>query len=179
MALLKAYRGVSPQLHRKAFAAETASLIGDIEIGEESSIWYGAVLRGDVGKIRIGARSNVQDLACIHMTKRLSDSVIGDEVTIGHSVIVHGAIIEDLCLIGMGAILMDNCRIGTGSIVGAGTLITAGTVIPPGSLVLGRPGKVVRPLGPSDLEDLRLSSRRYVALAAEHWGGAEFPDDIP
>lgn len=179
MPLLKAYRNFVPQLGDEAYVAENATLIGDVVIGNESSIWYGAILRGDVGRIRVGARTNIQDLACVHMTKRESDAIIGDEVTIGHSAIIHGAIVESLCLIGMGAIVMDNARIGEGSVVGAGALVTAGAIVPPRSLVLGRPAKVVRPVSEEETEMLRRSALRYVALAKEHFGGAVFDNDIP
>jgi gamma-carbonic anhydrase len=170
MPLIKPYRNVWPTLAQGALIAENATLIGDVEIGEDSSIWYGAILRGDVGKIRIGKRSNVQDLACIHMTKRLSDAILGDAVTVGHAAIIHGAIVEDLCLIGMGAVLLDNARIGEGSIVGAGALVTGGAKIPPRSLVLGRPGKVVRQLSEADVAELLHSSERYVRLSRENFG---------
>jgi len=172
MALIKPYRDISPKLGHDAFVAENATIIGDVVLRDEANVWYGAILRGDVGRIRIGKRSNVQDLACIHMTKRLSDAIIGDEVTIGHAALIHGAIVEDLCLIGMGAILLDNARIGRGSIVAAGTLVTGGVIIPPRSLVMGRPGKVVRELSEKDELELRHSADRYVRLAREHFGPA-------
>jgi gamma-carbonic anhydrase len=177
MALIKSYREVAPKLGDAAYLAENATVIGDVRLGEESSVWYGAVLRGDVGRISIGKRSNVQDLACIHMTKRLSNAIVGDEVTIGHAALIHGAIIEDLCLIGMGAILLDNARIGRGSIVAAGTLVTGAVEIPPRSLVMGRPGKVVRELSDDELLELRHSADRYVRLAREHFGPPTPPLD--
>jgi gamma-carbonic anhydrase len=170
MPLIKPYRNIWPTLSRDAWVAENATLVGDIEIGEETSIWYGATLRGDVGRIRIGKRSNVQDMACIHMTKRVSDAIVGDEVTIGHAALIHGAVVEDLCLIGMGAILLDNAVVGSGSIVGAGALVTGNTKIPPRSLVLGRPAKVVRQLSDADIQELVHSSERYVRLGREHFG---------
>jgi carbonic anhydrase/acetyltransferase-like protein (isoleucine patch superfamily) len=170
MPLIKPYRNVWPRLAPAAFVAENATVIGDVEIGDETSIWYGAILRADVGKIRIGKQSNVQDLACIHMTKRLSDAILGDRVTVGHAAIIHGAVVEDLCLIGMGAVLLDNARIGEGSIVGAGALVTGGAKIPPRSLVLGRPGRVIRQLSDADVEELIHSSERYVRLSREHFG---------
>lgn len=170
MAFIKPYRGIWPKLAEGAYAAENATLIGDIELEEGANVWYGAILRGDVGKIRVGKRTNIQDLACVHMTKRLSDAILGDDVTVGHAALIHGAIVEDLCLIGMGAILLDNAKIGAMSIIGAGSLVTGGTVIPPKSLVMGRPGKVVRTLSDGDIEALKHSSARYVRLSTEHFG---------
>lgn len=171
MALISPYRGVHPILDG-VLLAENATVVGDVEIGIDSSVWYGAVIRADVNKVRIGRATNIQDLSCIHMTGGLSDSILGDEVTVGHSVVIHGAIIEDGCLIGMGSIVMDNARIGEESIVGAGTLITGNTIIPPRSLVLGRPGKVVRVLSAEEAAQGRKSAKKYVGLAHEHWGAS-------
>lgn len=180
MAFIKPYRGIWPRLAEGAFAAENATLIGDIELEEGANVWYGAVLRGDVGKIRVGKRTNIQDLACVHMTKRHSDAILGDDVTVGHAALIHGAIVEELCLIGMGAILLDNARIGAMSIIGAGALVTGGTVIPPRSLVMGRPGKVIRTLSDADVLALKHSAERYVRLSTEHFGpGDEELDSEP
>lgn len=177
MAFIKPYRDIWPKLAEGAFAAENATLIGDVELAEGANVWYGAILRGDVGRIRVGKRTNIQDLACVHMTKRMSDAIIGDDVTIGHAAIIHGAIVEDLCLIGMGAILLDNARIGAMSLIGAGSLVTSGAVIPPKSLVMGRPAKVIRALCDADIEMLKHSAERYLRLSTEHFGPGDEPLD--
>ena len=142
--------------------------MGDVEIGEDSSLWFGSVLRADVGFIRIGRRSNVQDLCMLHMSRDLSNTVIGDEVTIGHGVIIHGATVHDGALIGMGAILMDNVVIGSEALVAAGTLVPAGLEVPPRSLIRGSPGKVVRELREDEWRNGRLLAERYVGVAEQH-----------
>lgn len=167
-ALVKAYRGILPVLKQGCFLADNATVVGDVELGEDANVWYGAVLRGDVGKIRIAAGANIQDLACVHMTKNRSNAIIGECVSVGHSAIVHGAIIDPGALIGMGAIVMDNARIGEESLIGAGSLVTEGTVIPPRTLALGRPAKVVRELSPEEALAGRRTAERYLGLAAEH-----------
>lgn len=169
MALIKAYRGKLPSLNG-ALVAENATLIGDVELGKDTNIWYGCVLRGDVGKIRIGQRTNVQDMTCIHMTTAVSDTILGDEITIGHGAVLHGAIVEDGALIGMGSLLLDNVRVGAEAVVGAGTLLTSGTVVPARALVLGRPGKVVRILSGEEAVLGRQGALKYVELAREHFG---------
>ena len=126
----------------------SAQVIGDVQVGAESSVWMNVVIRGDVNAVRIGVRSNVQDLTLVHVMTDTHPTSIGDDVTIGHGAIVHGCTVEDRCLIGMGAILLNGCRIGSGSIVAAGTLVPEGAVVPPGSMVMGVPGKVRRPISP-------------------------------
>jgi carbonic anhydrase/acetyltransferase-like protein (isoleucine patch superfamily) len=133
-----------PVIANTAFVAENAVLIGDVVVEDGASIWFGAVLRGDVGPIRIGARTNVQDLACLHTTGGVSECIIGDDVTVGHSCLLHGCRVGARVLVGMGSILLDNSNIGEDSVIGAGSLITARTVIPARSLVMGRPARVVR-----------------------------------
>jgi carbonic anhydrase/acetyltransferase-like protein (isoleucine patch superfamily) len=165
---LEPYKGKRPALHPTAFVHAAATLIGDVEVGAESSIWPGAVLRADDGAIRIGARTSVQDGSVVHMTKGLSSTRVGDRVTVGHNVILHGCTVEDDCLIGMGAILLDNCVIGRGSLVGAGALVTAGKVIPPGSLVLGNPARILRPCGEKETAMIEHGWREYVARTAEY-----------
>jgi gamma-carbonic anhydrase len=167
-AVIRAYEGKRPQLGRHVFLAETCAVIGDVVIGDESSIWYGTVLRGDGYPIRIGARSNLQDGTLVHVTTDQFATIIGDDVTIGHGAIVHGCTIEDRCLIGMGATILDGARIGRGSLVGAGALITPGTNIPPDSLVLGAPAKVVRPIKPSEREQIEFGAAHYVELARRY-----------
>ena len=169
--VVRPFKGIMPKIAASAFIADTARVIGDVEIGEDASVWFGSVLRGDVGAIRIGARSNVQDLSMLHMSLGISNTVIGEEVTIGHHVTIHGAIIGNGALIGMGAILLDNCEIGEESLIAAGTVITAETKIPPRSLVLGQPGKVVRSLRGSEAQQGRILAARYVEVAKAHQSG--------
>lgn len=159
---IRKYRGVTPTIGAGAFIAETAMVIGDSVVGDGSSIWYGAVVRGDQMPIRIGARTSIQDNSVVHVTANVAGTEIGDRVTVGHNAIIHACTVEDDCLIGMGAILLDRCRIGRGSIVGAGALVTPGTIIPPGSMVIGSPARVKRPI--TDEE------RAWIASSVEHYG---------
>ncbi|MEO8902703.1 MAG: gamma carbonic anhydrase family protein [Polyangiaceae bacterium] len=165
---MRPFKGVHPKIAAGVFIADTARVIGDVELAEDVSIWFGTVLRGDVGAIRIGARSNIQDLSMLHMSYGISNTVIGEDVTVGHNVTIHGAIIGNGALIGMGAILLDNCEIGAESLIAAGTVITAETKIPPRSLVLGHPGKVVRSLRGSEAQQGRTLATRYVEQARAH-----------
>jgi carbonic anhydrase/acetyltransferase-like protein (isoleucine patch superfamily) len=142
--MLQTYERHTPNIDATAFVHEGAWVIGQVEVGPQSSVWPTAVLRGDVGPIRIGARSNIQDGAICHDTTSMSAVWVGDEVTVGHRAILHGCRIEDRCLIGMGAIVLDNAVVGEGSVIGAGAVVVAGTIIPPNSIVFGTPGKVVR-----------------------------------
>jgi carbonic anhydrase/acetyltransferase-like protein (isoleucine patch superfamily) len=144
MALILPFGGHTPRIGRDVFLAPNATLIGDVEIADGASIWFGAVLRGDIGSIRVGARTNVQDLACIHLTDGISQTILGADVTVGHGAILHGCIVGDRCLIGMGSVILDNARVGEGSVVAAGAVVTARTVIPPRSLVRGTPARVIR-----------------------------------
>jgi carbonic anhydrase/acetyltransferase-like protein (isoleucine patch superfamily) len=162
------FNGIYPKVASSVYIAGTARVIGDVEIAEDASVWFGSVLRGDVGAIRIGARSNIQDLSMLHMSFGLSNTVIGQEVTVGHGAIIHGAMIGDGALIGMGAILLDNCEIGSECVIGAGTLVTAGTKIPARSLVLGQPGRIVRELSEAEWRQGRQLALRYVELARAH-----------
>jgi len=159
------FGGKSPVFGREVFVAPNATVIGDVDLGDEASVWFGAVLRGDIGAIRIGARTNVQDLACVHLTEGLSATVIGADVTIGHGAILHGCTVGDRCLIGMGSIVLDNAVIGEGSVIAAGTLVPPRTVVPPGSLVRGNPGKVIRPVSPEEAQMGVLGAEHYVAGA--------------
>jgi carbonic anhydrase/acetyltransferase-like protein (isoleucine patch superfamily) len=160
--MLRPYRGIFPLVAPSAFVDVSAQVIGDVHIGPESSVWMNVVMRGDVNTIRIGARTNVQDLSLVHVMHQTHPTVIGDEVTVGHNAVVHGCTIEDRCLIGMGAILLNGCRIGTGSIVAAGTLVPEGFVVPPGSMVMGLPGKVRRALTPEEDATIRWYADNYV-----------------
>jgi len=166
--MLRPYRGVLPRVHQTAFIDESAQVIGDVEIGEESSVWMCVVIRGDVNRIRIGSRSNVQDGTIVHVMKDTHATLIGNDVTIGHAAVVHGCTIEDRCLIGMGAILLNGVTVGSGSIVAAGTLLTEGTRVPPRSLVMGSPGKVRRTLSDADLDEIQMYADRYVAYRLDY-----------
>jgi carbonic anhydrase/acetyltransferase-like protein (isoleucine patch superfamily) len=161
--VLRTYRSISPTVHPSAFVDTSAQVIGDVHLGPESSVWMNVVVRGDVHYIRIGARTNIQDLTMVHVMRDTNPTVIGDNVTIGHSAVVHGCTIEDRCLIGMGAILLNGCVIGTGSIVAAGTLVPEGMVIPRGSMVMGVPGKVRRALTPEEDASIKWYADNYVS----------------
>src|SRR6266571_5030739 len=147
---IRPYRGKRPQIAASAYIDPAAVIIGDVVIGEDSSVWPCSVIRGDVHCIRIGARTNIQDGSLLHVIRDEWPLILGDDVTVGHSVTLHGCTIESRCLIGMGAVILNGVTIGAGSIVAAGTLITERTAIPPGSLVMGSPGKVKRTLTESD-----------------------------
>lgn len=143
-------------------------MIGDVVMGEQCSVWFHAVIRGDVHYIRLGNRTNVQDLCMLHVTHDTHPLVIGDDVTIGHSVVLHGCTIKDRVLIGMGAIIMDGAVIGEDCVVGAGALVTEGTIVPPKSLILGSPAKVKRPVTEKELLWIKESSENYVKYAAQY-----------
>ena len=166
--MLRPYRGVLPRVHPTAFIDDSAQVIGDVEIGEESSVWMCVVIRGDVNRVRIGSRSNVQDGTIVHVMKDTHATLIGNDVTIGHAAVVHGCTIEDRCLIGMGAILLNGVTVGSGSIVAAGTLLPEGTQVPPRSLVMGSPGKVRRTLSDADLDEIQMYADRYVAYRLDY-----------
>ncbi len=180
--LILSYEGISPRLEAGAWVAPGVTVIGDVVLGEESSVWFGCVVRGDVHAIRIGARSNIQDLSMIHVThhkgaERVMDgsdghpTIIGDDVTVGHRVMLHGCTVEDACLIGMSTTILDGAVIGRESIVGAGALVTGGKVFPPRSLILGSPAKVVRELRDEEVAELYASARRYVGFMKKYRDG--------
>ena len=160
--------GKTPKIAESAFIAESATIIGDVEIGPDASVWYGAVLRGDCGYIRVGARSNIQDLCCIHMTTDTSNSIIGEDVTVGHGVIIHGAVIGDRALIGMGSILLDNAEIGEEALIAAGTVVPPRMVVPARSLVRGQPGKVIREVNDKERRLGIDGAVSYLEMAREH-----------
>jgi carbonic anhydrase/acetyltransferase-like protein (isoleucine patch superfamily) len=167
--VLRPFRTTHPTVDPSAYVDASAQVIGDVHIGAESSVWMNVVVRGDVNAIRIGARSNIQDLSVVHVMREPSHpTVIGDDVTVGHHVVLHGCTIEDRCLIGMGAILLNGCRIGTGSIIAAGTLVPEGAVIQPGSLVMGTPGKVRRQLTKDEDESIRWYADNYVRYRLDY-----------
>jgi len=166
--MLRPHRGLLPRVHPTAYIDDSAQVIGDVEIGEESSVWMCVVIRGDVHRIRIGRRSNVQDGTVIHVMNETHPTTIGNNVTIGHAAIVHGCTIEDQCLIGMGAILLNGAHVGTGSIVGAGALVVEGMQVPPHSLVMGSPAKVKRTLADSDVSEIQMYADRYVQYRLDY-----------
>jgi carbonic anhydrase/acetyltransferase-like protein (isoleucine patch superfamily) len=159
------HHGVTPSLAPSVFVADTARVIGDVEIGEASSIWYGAVVRGDVFHIRIGARVNIQDMTMIHVTTDRFATVIEDDVTVGHKAMLHGCTIRRGALIGMGATIMDQAVIGEEAMVAAGAVVTPGTEVPPRTLMVGAPARPRRSLSEEELDDLRRSASHYAALA--------------
>ena len=166
--MITGYLNTSPKNHSTAFITDDAIVIGDVEIGEDSSVWFGSIIRGDVNYIRIGARTNIQDGTIIHVSSETHSTVLEDEITVGHRVVLHGCHVESRCLIGIGAIVMDGARVGGESLVGAGALVTPGTQIPPRSLVLGSPARVKRELNADELALLDRSWRNYIELAAKY-----------
>ena len=160
--MLRPSRGGPPTVHPTAYVDSSAQVIGDVHVGAESSLWMNVVVRGDVHKIRIGDRSNVQDLTIIHVMRDTHPTLIGHDVSIGHGAVIHGCTIEDRCLIGMGAILLNGVVVGTGSIVAAGALVPEGMVIPPGSMVMGMPAKVKRTLSADEQASIQWYADNYV-----------------
>jgi carbonic anhydrase/acetyltransferase-like protein (isoleucine patch superfamily) len=163
--LIRPVRGRVPKIDPSAFVADNATIVGDVEVGARSSIWFGAVLRGDVFHIRIGEDTSIQDNSVIHVTHDQYATVVGNQVTVGHSVTLHGCTVGDRCIIGMGAIILDQAVIGERCIVGAGALVTSGTKIPPGQLAVGSPARVKRPLTDDELAWLEASAAHYVELS--------------
>jgi carbonic anhydrase/acetyltransferase-like protein (isoleucine patch superfamily) len=166
--MIRSYRGRMPQVPASAYVDPAAVLIGDVTLGEHASVWPGVVIRGDVNWIRIGARTNIQDGSILHVMMDTHPLQIGDSVTVGHGVILHGATVESRVLVGMGSIVLNGARIGAGSIIAAGTLVPERTVIPPGSLFMGHPGKFRRSLTPEDQASIDAYAARYVEYAESH-----------
>ena len=164
--MIKQFENKQPQLGKNVYISENATVIGEVMLGNEVNIWFGAVVRGDMHYIKIDSRSNVQDNAVVHVTTAVSPTNIGSGVTIGHGAIIHGCTIEDNCLIGMGSIVMDDAVIGAGSLLGAGTLIPPNMKVPPKSLVVGIPGKVVREVRKEEYEMIIERPGEYIDLAA-------------
>lgn len=162
MALIRELLGKSPAHGKDCWFAETAVIIGDVTMGDNCSIWYNAVLRGDVHSITIGNNSNVQDNAMIHCTYQKAPTVIGDHVSIGHNAIVHGCTLEDNVLIGMGAIVMDHAVIGTGSIIGAGAVVLENTIVEPGSVYVGNPARKVKDIGDKGTAEIQRIAGNYL-----------------
>jgi gamma-carbonic anhydrase len=166
--MLRAFQGIIPKVEPSAFVEETAVVLGDVVIGAESSVWFLSIIRGDVNAIRIGTRTNIQDLCALHVTHDTHPLIIGDEVTVGHHVMLHGCTIKNRVLVGMGSVLMDGVVIGDDCVIGAGSLITEGTVVPAGSLVLGSPGRVKRAVSEEERAWIKQSATNYVRYAAQH-----------
>ena len=166
--MIRAYRGIWPTIAASAYVDPSAQVIGDVVIGERSSVWPNVTIRGDVNYIRIGEESNVQDNSCLHVEHLTNPLILGNRVSVGHSVTLHGCEIEDDCLIAMGAVVLNGARIRSGAIVGAGALVPEGMEVPPDSLVLGVPAKVRRLLNPADRERISSGATHYVRLAREY-----------
>ncbi len=160
--MIRSYQGITPTIAETAYIDPSAQIIGDVQIGEHASVWMNAVVRGDVFAIRIGHYSNIQDCSVLHGMKQKYGVEVGDYVTVGHSVTLHGCTIEDRCLIGMGSVILNGVRIGSGSIVAAGTLIPEGTIVEPNSLWMGSPGKFRRRLTEKDQEMILMYADNYL-----------------
>ena len=162
------HHGCTPSLDSSVFVAPSADIIGEVQIGPQSSVWFQVVIRGDVNWIKIGSRTNIQDHSMLHVTRKKSPLLIGDEVTIGHRVTLHGCTVGNRVLLGMGAIVLDDAVIGDDCVIGAGALVTQKMQIPSGSLVFGSPAKVIRPLRQEELAFLKVSAQNYVGDAEEY-----------
>jgi gamma-carbonic anhydrase len=172
--MIRPFQGIHPKIHDSVFIAETAVIVGDVEIGIQSSIWYNVVARGDVNSIRIGRRTNIQDLSMLHVTHKKdavdpgAPLIIGDDVTVGHSVTLHGCTVENGAFIGMQAIVMDKVVVGEGALVGARSLVTEGTIIAPHTLWVGAPARYKRDLNPEEIARLARSADNYVNYARQY-----------
>jgi len=171
MGIIRGYRGIYPKIGRDVYISENAVLIGDVEIGDDSSVWFGTVIRGDVNYIKIGKRTNIQDNSVVHVTHETYPTVVGDDVTIGHRVILHGCTLGNHILVGMGAVIMDGVEIEDFVIVGAGALVTQNKKIPSGVLVAGVPAKIVRDLKEEEIEMIKKSAINYVEYKNEYLKG--------
>ena len=160
--MIRSFKGMTPKIPASCYVDESAQLVGDVVLGEHASVWMNAVLRGDVHSIRIGAHSNVQDCSVLHGMKQQYGVSLGEYVTVGHSVTLHGCTVQDRCLIGMGCIILNGAEIGEGSIIAAGTLIPEKTIVEPGSLWMGSPGKLRRKLTAEDQETIMRYARNYL-----------------
>ncbi|GAB4125249.1 MAG: gamma carbonic anhydrase family protein [Raineya sp.] len=165
MALILSVRGFTPQIGENCFIAPNATLVGEVLMGNNCSVWFNAVLRGDVNTIRIGNNCNIQDGVVVHCTYQRSKTIVGNNVSVAHNAVIHGCIIEDNVLVGMGAIIMDNAHIGTGSIIAAGAVVPAGTKVEPGSIWAGNPAKFLKPVGDKASEIERIANN-YPMYAA-------------
>ena len=166
--MIRSFKNITPVVDPSAYVDDSAQVIGDVAIGAESSVWMNVVVRGDVNHIRIGKRTNIQDLTVLHGMTRTHPTVIGDEVTVGHTAIIHGATVEDRVLIGMGAVLLNGVYVEHDCVVAAGTLLTEDTRIPARSLVMGRPGKVKRQLTDMEIAEIRWYADNYVSYRRDY-----------
>src|ERR1700692_1585825 len=164
--MIRPYKGTTPTVPASCYVDESAQLIGDVVLGEKASVWMNAVLRGDVHSIRVGAHSNIQDGSILHGMKKQYGVLVGDYVTVGHAVTLHGCVVEDRCLIGMGSIILNGAKIGAGSIIAAGTLIPERTVVESGSLWMGSPGTFRRKLDEKDQESIMRYAQNYLGYTA-------------
>lgn len=169
--MITAYKGISPKIAASSYVAPGAHIIGDVHIGEHSSVWFNCVVRGDCYYIRIGENTNIQDATVIHVTNGRFPTIIGDRVTVGHSVVLHGCTVKDRSLIGIGAIVLDDVTIGEESFIAAGSLVTPGTVIPPRSMVMGAPAKVRRQVTDEEVARIDEHWRHYVSYKNEYLAG--------
>jgi carbonic anhydrase/acetyltransferase-like protein (isoleucine patch superfamily) len=168
MAIVRPFGGKAPRLHESVLAVDSALVIGDVEIREDCSIWFGAIVRGDVNAIHLGARTNVQDHSVIHVTSRTHATWIGDDVTLGHRVTLHGCTVKDRCLVGIGAVVLDGAVVGEESMIAAGALVPPNMVVPPRTLAMGSPARVKRPLTPAEVAHLKASADNYVRYARQY-----------
>ena len=169
---IKAFLGKSPKIGRSVFVASGAHIIGDVEIGEASSIWFNTVIRGDFHHISIGSHTNIQDNSTVHITEGSGSTRIGSYVTIGHNAVIHACTIGDRCLVGMGSIVLDGAQISENSFIAAGSLVTPGKSFPPGVMIKGSPASVARLLTPEDIEGIKQSAHNYVKYA-QSWNGKQ------
>jgi carbonic anhydrase/acetyltransferase-like protein (isoleucine patch superfamily) len=166
--VIHAYRGVVPKVHLSAWIADSADVIGDVELGEESSVWFSTVVRGDVNFVRVGRGTNLQDGTVVHVNRNGTPTILEDYVTVGHAARLHGCHIKSNCLIGIGAVVLDGAVLEEECVVAAGAVVSPGTLVPKGSLLMGAPARVKRPVTEKDLELIYRSAKSYIALAAEY-----------
>ncbi len=171
MAFIRSVRGFSPQFDASCWFAPSATVVGDVHMGQSCTVWFNAVVRGDVNHIRLGDRVNVQDGAVIHCTYERYATTIGHDVSIAHNAVVHGCTLKDRVLVGMGAIVMDGAVVGSGSIIAAGAIVTPNTVVPPGSIYAGNPARFLKPVSPEQAEIFLRTANNYVMYAG--WYGQE------
>lgn len=162
------FKGITPKIHESVFICEGVRIVGDVEIGKDSSVWYNTVIRGDVHWIKIGERTNIQDLCMLHVTNQKWPLLIGNDVSIGHSVTLHGCTLNDNCLIGMGALVLDNATIGSNTLVAAGTVVKENFNVPEGVLIAGVPGKIIRDLRPDEIDRITQTSPNYIKYAKDY-----------
>ena len=173
--MIHTYRSLTPRVHATAFVADSAHVIGDVELQEDTSVWFCSVLRADVNIIRVGRGTNIQDGTVMHANRGGPPTILGDFVTVGHAARLHGCRIADHCLIGIGVIVLDGAEVGEESLVAAGSLVAPGTTIPPRSFVMGTPAKVRRAVDDADLDLIRRSARNYIELKNGYGSGGEAP----